>query len=230
MAITRRRMDFLRIIKQLYESTNLPVHYVRVAQLLGISKWSAYEMLKTLEKGGLVSSQYEVNQGQKHPGRAMVLFAPTNLLDMVLSGNPLEVPAREWYQIKERLLSVCEEVKEGKTREVVKQLISELPGIGNPMIFSAYIITILIAQLQTLSDKSIRLIKKIVLDAVNPESGLAMFAGAVIASIPKITSRAHPVSQLLNYLSGFQKNLALLNQTEQVQLIDFLSDALAKTT
>jgi Mn-dependent DtxR family transcriptional regulator len=57
VGITRRRMDFLRIIKQLYESTNLPVHYVRVAQLLGISKWSAYEMLKNLEKEGLVSSQ-----------------------------------------------------------------------------------------------------------------------------------------------------------------------------
>ncbi|HWP98823.1 MAG TPA: hypothetical protein VN426_18425 [Syntrophomonadaceae bacterium] len=230
MAMTRRRMDFLRIIKQLYESTNLPVHYVRVAQLLGISKWSAYEMLKTLEKEGLVSSQYEVNQGEKHPGRAMVLFAPTTMLHKVLSGSPLEEPVKEWYQIKEKLLSLCDELKEGKAREIVKQLISELPGIGNPMIFSAYIITILIAQLQALSGKSILLIKRIVLDAVNPESGLAMFAGAVIASIPKIAAKALPVSQLLNYLSGFQKNLALLNQTEQVQLMHFLGDALAKTT
>jgi len=79
MRITRRRMDFLQKIKELYEATGLPVHYARVAELLGVSKWSAYEMLKKLEKEGLLASQYEVNQRERFPGRAMVLFAPTRL-------------------------------------------------------------------------------------------------------------------------------------------------------
>jgi predicted transcriptional regulator len=229
MAITQRRMDFLRTIKQLYESTKLPVHYVRVAELLGISKWSAYEMLKNLEKEGLVSSQYEVKQGQKHPGRAMVLFAPTHLMDTILSGKPLEVSLTEWLQIKERLLSCCEGLKKNdNAKDLVKQLIAELPTIANPMIFSSYVITILIVQLQTLSDNSIGLIKKLIKDAVNPESGIAMFVGAVIGSMPKITSRVNPIAQLMNHLPGLQKNLAQMKHSEQIQLMDFLSDALAR--
>lgn len=230
MALTRRKLDFLKTIKQLYESNRLPVHYVQVAQLLGISKWSAYEMLKKLEKDGLVSSQYEVNQGEKYPGRAMVLFSPTHLLDKILSGNVLEEPAREWRQIKERLLNMCEGLKKENAKELVKQLLAELPGIGHPMFFSAYVLTILVAQLHTLSESSSRLIKNLIQDAVNPQSGLAMFVGAVVASVPKIASRVNPLSQLLGCLPGFQRNLALLNHSEQLQLMDFLGDALAKTS
>lgn len=229
MALTRRKMDFLNTIKQLYESTRLPVHYVQVAQFLGISKWSAYEMLKKLEKDGLLSSQYEVNQGEKYPGRAMVLFAPTHLVDKILSGKILEEPAREWRQIKDHLLTICEGLKKENAKELIKQLLAELPGIGNPMFFSAYVLTILVAQLHTLSDSSIRLIKNLTSESVNPESGLAMFTGAVVASVPKIASRVNPLSQLLGYIPGFQKNLALLNRSQQLQLMDFLGDALAKT-
>jgi Mn-dependent transcriptional regulator len=223
-------MDFLRTIKEIYESTNLPVHYIRVAQLMGISKWSAYEMLKNLEREGFITSQYEVNPGEKHPGRAMVLFSPNNKLYTILSGNPLEKSINEWDQVKEKLLSLCEEITEGKPREIIKQLMKELPSIRNPMAFSAYILTILIALLRTLSGNSMELIKNIVLDIVNPESGIAMFAGAVIASIPKMAARTLPISQFLGYLSDLQKNLALLSQVEQDQLMCFLSDALAKTT
>ncbi|MEN6327183.1 MAG: hypothetical protein ABFD18_13400 [Syntrophomonas sp.] len=230
MAITRRRMDFLRTIKQLYEATNLPVHYIRVAQLLGISKWSAYEMLKTLEKEGFVARQYEVNQGEKHPGRAMVLFTPTRLLDMILSGKSLEDSAREWQQTKEKLLSLCEDLKKENSKEIVKHLLAELPEIGNPMTFSAYVITLLIAQVHTLSDSSKKLINKLVIDAASPVSALSMFTGAVIASGSKINSRVQPLFQVLNHLPGFQKNLASLNQSEQHQLMDFLGDALAKTS
>jgi len=97
------------------------------------------------------------------------------------------------------------------------------------MFFSAYVLTILVAQLHTLSDSSVRLIKNLAKESVNPESGLAMFTGAVVASVPKIASRVNPLSQLLNYIPGFQKNLALLNRSQQLQLMDFLGDALAKT-
>lgn len=228
MAVTRRRLDFLRTVKQIYESTNLPVHYVRVAQALGISKWSAYEMLKTLEKEGLVASQYEVNQAEKHPGRAMVLFSPTQMLDKVLSARAFEAPVREWRHIKEKLLSMCEEVKEKKAAKVAKQLMGELTATESPMIFSAYVITILVAQVQTMSDRSVDLIKKMVAEAANPESGLAMFSAAVIASLHKIDSRF--VSAIGGHFSKFQKNLAMLNKKEQIQLMDFLSDALSRAS
>ncbi|QGP93098.1 hypothetical protein MGLY_24950 [Neomoorella glycerini] len=232
MRITRRRLDFLQKIKQLYEATNLPVHYARVAELLGVSKWSAYEMLKTLEKEGFLASQYEVNQGEKFPGRAMVLFAPTRLAEAVLSGKTLEekVPVKEWRQVKERLLSLCEELKKNNPRELIEQLMAELPGLERPLIFSAYMIAFLIAQLQTLSEKSLGLVKSMVMNATKAETGLAMFAGAAMGSMLKTAPQFPLLSQMTGHLARFQGNLAKLSQSEQALLMDFLEEMWEKAT
>ena len=232
MRITRRRIDFLQKIKQLYEATNLPVHYARVAELLGVSKWSAYEMLKTLEKEGFLVSQYEVNRGEKFPGRAMVLFAPTRLANAVLSGKTLEekAPLKEWRQVKQRLLSLCAELKKNNPRELIEQLMVELPGLERPLIFSAYMIALLIAQLQTLSEKSLGLVKNVVLGAAKAETGLAMFAGAAVGSMLKTATQLPLLSQIVSHLDRFQENLAELNQSEQVLLMDFLEESLEKAT
>lgn len=230
MRITRRRLDFLRKIKQLYETTNLPVHYTRVAELLGVNKWSAYEMLKTLEKEGFLTSQYEVNQGEKFPGRAMVLFAPTRMAEAVLSGQGLEekFPGKEWRQVKQRLLSLCAELKKSNPRELIEQLMAELPGPEHPLIFCAYMITLLIVQLQTLSIMSRGLVKNVVLGAEKAETGLAMFAGAAMGSMLKATTQFPLSSQIVSHLHRFQDNLAKLNQSEQALLMDFLEEALEK--
>lgn len=232
MRITRRRMDFLQKIKQLYEATNLPVHYAQVGELLGVSKWSAYEMLKTLEKEGLLASRYEVNQGEKFPGRAMVLFAPTRLADAVLSGKTLEekVPAKEWRQVHERLLSLYEELKTANPKELVEQLMAELPGLESPLIFSAYMIALLIVLLRTLSEKSIGLLKNVVMNAVKEETGLAIFAGVALGSMMKTATQFPLLSQIVSYMGRFQVNLAELNQSERALLMDFLEEALEKAT
>jgi len=232
MRITRRRMDFLQKIKQLCEITNTPVHYARVAKLLGVGKWSAYEMLKTLEKEGLLTSQYEVNQGEKFPGRAMVLFMPTGLADAVLSGNTQEekTPLREWREVKERLLSLCKGLKKNNPRELIVQLMSELPGPDRPLIFGAYMIALLIAQLQTMSKKSLALVKNVVLGATKAETALATFVGVAMGSMLKSATQLPLLSQIVNHLDKFQDNLADLNQSEQAQLMDFLEQALEITT
>ncbi len=230
MRITRRRMDFLQKIKQLYDATKLPVHYARLAEPLGISKWSAYEMLKTLEKEGFLASQYEVNQGEKFPGRAMVFFSPTRLADAVLAGHALEekAPFKEWRQVKERLLTLCEELKKNNPRESIEQLLAELPRLERPLFFSAYMIALLIAQLQTLSEKSIGLVKNVVLGAAKAETGLALFAGAAMGSMLKTAAQLPLLSQMVDHLARFQSHLTELNQSEQALLMDFLEEALEK--
>jgi len=232
MRITRRRLDFLQKIKHLYEATNLPVHYARVAELLGVSKWSAYEMLKTLEREGFLASQYEVNRGEKFPGRAMVLFVPTHLADLVLSGKALKdkVPSKEWQQVNERLLSLYEEMKKANPKELIEQLMAELPGLESPLIFSAYMIALLIVLLQTLSEKSLGLLKNVVMNAVKEETGLAIFAGAALGSMMKTATQFPLLSQIISYMGRFQVNLAELNLPERALLMDFLEEALEKAT
>ncbi|ADI02743.1 hypothetical protein [Syntrophothermus lipocalidus] len=232
MAVTRRQMDFLRIIKQVYEATSLPVHYARVAELLGISKWSAYEMLKTLERKGFLTSQYEVDQEKKYPGRARVMFAPTQLVNLVLSGKTLEdmAPVKEFQLLKERLMSFYDKTTKNAPEELVEQMRTELSSAENPLVFCAYVITILILQLQTLSKTSISLLKNVALEVSEGKIGLAMFVGAAIGSMAKTASRVQRLSHMVDCLSGFQKNLAMLSQSEQALLMNFLSETLAKAT
>jgi len=232
MAVTRRQMDFLKTIKQVYETTNLPVHYARVAEILKISKWSAYEMLKTLERKGFLTSQYEVDQEKKYPGRARVMFAPTQLVNLVLSGKNLEdmAPVKEFQLLKERLMSICDKTTETAPEELVEQMRTELSSAENPLVFCTYVITILILQLQTMSKTSISLLKDVVLEVSEGKIGLAMFVGVAIGSIAKTASQVQLFSHMADCLSGFQKNLAMLNQSEQALLVDFLSETLAKIT
>lgn len=230
MAITKRRLDFLRIIKQLYESTGFPVHYARVAEMLGVSKWSAYEMLKNLEREEFLTSQYEVNQVQKNPGRAMVMFLPTLKLDQALSGKGLDhkTASREWRQEKERLLALFDESKKGNVKALWEQLLDELPSMENPLVSCAYVVTIVVSQLQTLSGNSLRVLKNMAVEARKGPIGLAMFIGTAIGSLLKSAAPVSVIGQLADSLSEFQKNLAALTKSEQALLLDFLETALGK--
>jgi hypothetical protein len=158
------------------------------------------------------------------------MFVPTDLLNQTLAAkaSPGKASPKEWKHLRERLLSLYENPKKIASREMAEQLLKELPGVESPLFFSAYVITLLITQLQTLSEKRIGLIKKLVEDAVKVETGLAMFAGAIIGSMLKTAPQSHIFAQLTNHLSGFQKQLAELNQAEQSQLMDFLDEALAR--
>ncbi|MFA5385039.1 MAG: hypothetical protein WC364_10320 [Eubacteriales bacterium] len=194
--------------------------------------WQLLTGRYTLEKEGLLASQYEVNQGEKFPGRAMVLFTPTHLGDLVLSGEALKekIPVKEWQQVNERLLSLCEKLKKVNPKELVEQLMAELPGLESPLIFSAYMIVLLIAQLQTISEKGIGLVKNVVMNTIKAETGLIIFAGAVMGSMLKTANQFSLLSQIVSYMDRFQANLAELNQSEHALLMNFLEETLEKAT
>jgi Iron dependent repressor, N-terminal DNA binding domain. len=74
MALTRRRREFLSKINKLYQGTGQPVHYTTVAQALGVSKWTAYDILRELEKEDLLNVEYAVSREERNPGRSQVFF------------------------------------------------------------------------------------------------------------------------------------------------------------
>jgi hypothetical protein len=230
MAITRRRLDFLKTIKQVYETTGLPVHYVQVAEQLGVSKWSAYDMLKTLETEGFLTSHYEVNQNEKSPGRAMVRFLPTPTLNLALSGKAftLGMSHIEWRQTRDRLLSLFDDPKLNSINARWDQLLTELPKMESPLAFCAYVIAIVVSQLQTLSGNGFNFITNMAKEVLKGQISLAMFVGAAVGSISKMAAQISAVNKLFEFLAGFQKNLAMLTEVEQAMLLDFLETTLVK--
>jgi len=59
----------------LYRERKSPIHYSQLAEALQVNRFSAYDMLKALERKGLAMPQYVLRR--EGPGRSAVLFAPT---------------------------------------------------------------------------------------------------------------------------------------------------------
>ena len=56
MELTQRKREFLEVIEQLYQKTGESVHYEDVAKELGVSKWTAYDMVQDLINAGFSHS------------------------------------------------------------------------------------------------------------------------------------------------------------------------------
>ncbi|HNW84346.1 MAG: hypothetical protein ABFC79_01835 [Candidatus Cryosericum sp.] len=70
---TARQKEFIASLEQLCSSAGGPVSYEDVAADMGVSKWTAYDILRKLYDSGLVEMEHEVRTTR---GRARLLFAP----------------------------------------------------------------------------------------------------------------------------------------------------------
>ncbi len=70
---TARQKEFIASLEQLCRSASGPVSYEDVAADMGVSKWTAYDILRKLYECGLVEMEHEVRTTR---GRSRVLFAP----------------------------------------------------------------------------------------------------------------------------------------------------------
>ena len=67
-----------------YRESEDAVHYALVAERLGVSKFTAYDMLRLLEKKSYVTSEYVLDPQRSGPGRSTVLFRPTEKAQALL--------------------------------------------------------------------------------------------------------------------------------------------------
>jgi len=77
MKLTRRQEEFIKKMLELGQEMDGPIHYSVLAEHLGVSPFTAYDMLRLLEEKGMVTSQYQLPAGKSGPGRAERLFYPT---------------------------------------------------------------------------------------------------------------------------------------------------------
>ena len=75
--ITRRQREFLEVLSNLYKENNKPVSYKDVAAKLNVTKWTAYDILQTLAKKGLLGVKYNLTPG---PGRSEIKFIPKKVV------------------------------------------------------------------------------------------------------------------------------------------------------
>ncbi|MCK4897770.1 MAG: hypothetical protein KAS38_03260, partial [Anaerolineales bacterium] len=79
MKLTRRQEDFIINLVELSQKLDGPIHYSLLAESLGVSPFTAYDMLRLLEEKGFVTSEYQLASNKSGPGRAERVFYPTEM-------------------------------------------------------------------------------------------------------------------------------------------------------
>lgn len=224
MTLTARRMQFLQQLVDLYHKTSLPIHYETLAKALGVSKWTAYDMLKEIEKLGFVSRSYEGNPNET--GRSQVVFAPTDKATGLFKRSRADsVDAGAWEHTVGSIKTLLLSLKHASVNELIKKVLQEIPEKTTNLEFCGYIIGLLMIYLKKLGGKTEFLIRHISGKVPNKEMGLTMFVGTVLGTI------IHSVNEELSseaaeLVSEFLRIMKELSGKEQAMLYELMSEAL----
>jgi hypothetical protein len=90
LALTPRRREALEALQRLSAQAGGAVHYSLVAARMRISAWTAYGLLRELERMGLAARQYVRRADRGLGGRSQALFLPTSPPAAGFSDSALE--------------------------------------------------------------------------------------------------------------------------------------------
>ncbi len=222
--LTHRQQEFLSQFLEIYREMDQSVHYVIVAERLGIGKVTAYEMLRLLEDHGLVRAEYQANPDQHGPGRSAVLFYPTqaaNRLMNVLAGDPIDI--KDWLVIKEQILQKLREGNAGGYEDLLSNLLSRIPERRSPLIFVTELVTALILMLTTIQDapEIHALLERLQQIGLPQKISLSVMSGiAMLLSVMERANRRYSTT-LLAQFSRYEDALSQLNEESRRQLSEF---------
>ncbi|MBN1135754.1 MAG: Rrf2 family transcriptional regulator [Anaerolineae bacterium] len=104
MKLTGRQESFLRQMLDLYHEIHKPLHYSEIAERVGVSRFTAYDMLRLLEEKGLVASEYQLAADKSGPGRSEVVFMPTERVHRLVNALGGIYTEANWEEWREKLL------------------------------------------------------------------------------------------------------------------------------
>lgn len=225
MGITERRIEFIKALSELSKRYNKPVHYSLVAETLGVSKWTAYDLLTALKDEGYVECVYTLNE---KGGRSTLAFRVTPKGERLISAE----------ERKENLNKIVEDLKNRlgvfnrlSLNEILQIDINDTYSIKSPLLKALNITAILfiISQKLSINWDSISSTYKTLSASIDPQSGLlgltALFIGIIVAKAglskysniinPKINALLNRYKEVLNELSGKEKEI-LFDITKEI--------------
>ena len=242
MKITKRQKEFLKILINLYQEKASPIHYSEVAQKIGVSKWTAYDMLQLLSKEGFLEVEYQIPESDHHRweklGRSTVTFFPTKKGYAIsnLSQRNLPIKTAELNKLKKDIIQKFVEIK-GKFN--LKELFKEILQTKSPLIFCACILLILILLIKKITQgiAEIQLLSQVIPpNATNTyiELALTVFVGICfgvltkyINNIPKyVTGPVNNIEEYIGYIQTYNQYVSQMNKEEQKSLLVFLKETL----
>jgi len=242
MKITKRQKEFLQSLIDLYQLKDTPIHYSEVAQKMGVSKWTAYDMLQLLHKEGFLEVEYLIPESYNYKwgklGRSTITFFPTKKGYNVsnLPQRKLSTKATDLNKLKKEIIQKFGEIK-GKFN--LKDLFKEALQTKSPLIFCACVLLILILLIKKITEgiAEIQLLSQVIpTNATNAyiELALTVFVGICfgiltkyINNIPKyVTGPSNNLDEYIDYIQTYNQYVSRMNKDEQKSLLDFLKETL----
>jgi DNA-binding MarR family transcriptional regulator len=155
MKITHRQEEFIRKLLDLCQELEGPIHYSTLAEQLGVSPFTAYDMLRVLEDKGLVSSTYQVPADKTGPGRAERVFYPTQSAQELVQSLTQEAGVESWNAFTELVL---EKARNGEflDRELAEEMLAHMPPEGQGQVwYCVEVMTIITRHLRTLPGRQV---------------------------------------------------------------------------
>lgn len=227
MTLTGRQKAFLEKFLALYNQAQEALHYTHVADVLGMGKVTAYDMLRSLKERGLVRAEYVLRGKGQGGGRSTVLFVPTNKAqDLFVELTGEEWDRAEWEAVRIRLLESLRQQTDYQA--LLEEILARLPHQTNPLLYAAEMSTAIILDLLLVEQDAptSALVERLKALGLPGEVGLNALGGLAMGL--SLVERAN--RRLADKLAGatrfYQQSLARLSREGKGHLSNFVQEVM----
>jgi hypothetical protein len=226
--LTGRQRAFLGKFLDLYRDAQKPLHYVDVAEAIGVARNTAYDMLRVLEKRGLVRSEY-VLKGRGHgAGRSMVVSVPTSgAFSLFAEHSAVSLDRTEWEKVRRYILSALRQHTD--YHELLDDLVARLSERTTPLIYSAQMATAVILNLLLVEREApaSALVARLKELGLPDERGLGALSGLTVGLSFVDRANQRISDRLVAANARYQQSLGRLGAEGKRHLSSFVQEVLA---
>lgn len=226
MHLTRRQDTFIHRLLDLYRELNEPIHYSVLAERVGVSPFTAYDMLRLLEEKGLVISEYRVDSDKPVVGRSEVVFRPTEHARQVFVELAGEAEKGNWEEVKAQIL---ENIRGGGLHDLAlaEEMLARVPpDVPDILRYCIEVMTIVILRLSKGAGRRVvaeHLLQIMEWKGTVTRSGLLLLGGFVLGLLANEVKSDVEWNQL--FLKHIQRYQSLVMDMEP-HLCHRLSDSM----
>jgi DNA-binding Lrp family transcriptional regulator len=147
MKLTHRQETFLQRLLDMYRELNGPIHYSALAERIGVSPFTAYDMLRLLEEKGLVTSQYRLDSDKPVVGRSEIVFLPTERANQLFNELAGDTDQGNWGNVRTQIM---EKIRGGGLNDHVlaEEILARVPpDVPDVLRYCIEVMTIVILRL-----------------------------------------------------------------------------------
>ena len=226
MPLTVRQRAFLdKLFDVYYAHREQPIHYTELASTLGVANSTAYEVLKSLELKGYVSSEYYLSDNRTGPGRSMVLFRPTmKALRRFRHLLGEDARRREWDFVKARLLERLGAQAAPDDAGLLADLLAAIPESEDPLSYCGRVLAASMVSIRSQLWSRIQesgLFKDMINgDNLSPDA-LDLLPGFALGLSWALEHEPSWLGRLAEYVRKYQGHLHELDEAARVRLLHF---------